>query len=87
MAAGFLSKPGSDYGPCATLEDGHECTHIDCVATRGIAGTKCRICAEPIGYDRRFYNDPHDGLVHEVCLSNEIEAELAATRESRRVVA
>ena len=69
MAAGMLSKPGSEYGPCAG-----ECDHTDCAATRRMAETPCRICKEPIGYDRRFYREDDGSLVHAVCLEEEVSA-------------
>ncbi len=52
MAAGTLSKPGTDFGPCET-----DCKHRDCQQTRDMATKSCGICSEPIGYDRRFYRD------------------------------
>jgi hypothetical protein len=50
MAAGILSKPGTEYGPCAK-----ECQHTDCRKTREMAEARCTICRKPIGYDTRFY--------------------------------
>lgn len=70
MAAGVLSKPGTEYGPCA-----EPCRHIDCAGTRTIAETVCRYCDKPIGYDRRFYND--EGYVHSSCSEDAIEQERA----------
>lgn len=75
MAAGMLSSPGTEYGPCE-----NDCDHRDCAATRTMAATVCRICKVQIGYDRRFYSegDPakmvRRGLVHAVCLHEEIES-------------
>lgn len=66
MAAGILSKPGSESGPCLT-----NCNHSDCDSTREMAQTVCVMCGEPIGYERRFYRDPKRGLVHAVCLESE----------------
>lgn len=74
MAAGMLASPGTEYGPCE-----NDCDHRDCTATRKMAATVCRICKVQIGYDRRFYSegDPvqmvRRGLVHAVCLHEEIE--------------
>jgi hypothetical protein len=50
MAAGILSKPGTQYGPCEA-----ECQHVDCQGTREMAAAPCLICKKPIGYDTRFY--------------------------------
>ena len=69
MAAGFLSKPGTEYGPCDPI-----CGHTDCAQTRQMANTPCRICGEPIGYERRFFDSKRDGIVHEVCLVTELAA-------------
>lgn len=67
MAAAALPAPGTQYGPCEG-----DCDHRDCAATRRMASAKCRICGEPIGYERRFFIE--DGAsVHEVCLYEEIE--------------
>lgn len=74
MAAGYLSKPGTEYGPC---EGG--CEHRDCAATREMAATVCRFCGEPIGYDRGFYwGDRIEDRAHASC------AEAAADREAGR---
>ena len=43
-----------------------------------MASTPCRICAKEIGYDRRFFRETGDILVHEVCALEEIERERAA---------
>lgn len=69
MAAGRLPKPGTEYGPCAV-----ECNHIDCAHTREDAKCVCRICAKPIGYDVRYYDEGKRDLVHALCLENEIDA-------------
>jgi len=76
MAAGVLSKPGTEYGPCA-----EPCHHIDCAGSRTIADTVCRYCDKPIGYDRRIYYD--EGYVHASCSEDAIEQELA-TRNSAK---
>lgn len=69
MAAGVLPKPGSKYGPCKK----QSCGHLDCVEQRKMAVTKCVICDIPIGYEKRFYDERERGLVHAVCLEEEIE--------------
>lgn len=68
MAAGFLSAPGTEYGPC------NECHHTDCAQMRGTADSICPHCGESIGYDRRFFElecDQRVALgaqyVHESC--------------------
>lgn len=71
MAAGHLSPPGTEYGPCY-----EPCGHNDCFATRTMAISKCRICLGAIGYDRRFYKET-DGLVHASCLEGEVDTETA----------
>ena len=70
MAAGVLSAPGTEFGTCA-----EPCLHTDCAGTRSIAETICRFYDEPIGYDRRIYNDA--GYVHASCLEDSIEQERA----------
>lgn len=69
MAAGVLSEPGTQYGPC--IED---CKHVDCAATRRHAAVICPDCHKPIGYGNRFYRDQEEGeeadwtrLVHMMC--------------------
>lgn len=78
MAAGSLSPPGSEFGPCES-----ECQHVDCASTRKLAAMQCIHCDEPIGFDRMFYQVQPDGepawskLAHQSC-------ELAAmAREDR----
>lgn len=71
MAAAFISKPGSEYGPCKRF-----CEHRDCAASRATASTVCRFCDKPIGYETRFYNE--DGYVHAACLEDSIETERKA---------
>jgi len=68
MAAGILITLGGQFGPCADL-----CQHSDCKSTRIIAETLCRFCANPIGFNRRFYND--NGYVHASCLEDAVEQE------------
>lgn len=66
MAAAALPRPGTKYGPCQ-----NRCQHIDCVATRRMAESNCSSCAEPIGYERRFYREElpggSDDLIHAAC--------------------
>jgi len=52
MAAGHLSPPGTESGPCE-----EECIHKDCASTRFLASRLCAECGEPIGYDTRFFQD------------------------------
>lgn len=66
MASGILSAPGSKFGPCE-----QECSHVDCRKTREMASSKCRICGEVIGYDRRCYSEASGVLVHASCLEDE----------------
>ena len=78
MAAGALSPPGSEAGPCL-LEAGQEvCPHFDCKLTRADAAAPCQICSKPIGYETRFYLAPEAigrQLVHAVCLEKQVEKE------------
>lgn len=75
MAAGFLSKPGTEHGPC------EECKHTDCAMTRRIAESDCEICGEPIGYEKRFVKGSipvfkgtrPDRFQHEVCAHQQQE--------------
>lgn len=69
MAAGVLSKPGTQYGPCEV-----DCKHIDCAATRKQAETDCAKCALVIGYETRFYRLPDGALVHAECEELAMEA-------------
>jgi hypothetical protein len=72
MAAGILSIPGTQFGPCADA-----CHHSDCASTRMIAESVCRFCDKEIGFDTRFYND--NGYVHASCLEDAIEQERSTT--------
>lgn len=78
MAAGVLSEPGGEHGPCVV----RTCGHRDCDAVRAIADARCPHCGEPIGYDRRFYAGPAGGEAtqaeHALCLEQKIEAEQKA---------
>jgi hypothetical protein len=52
MAAATLPRPSATPpGPCE-----EKCGHGDCHLTRLMAGWRCGICHEPIGYDRGFYD-------------------------------
>ena len=72
MAAGILSAPGTEHGPCEEI-----CAHKDCALTRKMATVLCHHCGQPIGYDRGFFAvdtigiTDHTKLVHSTC---EIEA-------------
>jgi hypothetical protein len=83
MAAGFLSQPGSKYGPCQPT-----CEHKDCALTRMMAETLCTICDQPIGYDTDFYR-AGDGtnpnrLDHALCAELQVEAEQRCQNSSLR---
>jgi len=76
MAAGIYPHPGSSIGPCQMTKVGTmglaACEHVDCNYTRRRAEAPCSICGERIGYDRRYYIDPHnkDFDVHATCLED-----------------
>lgn len=78
MAAGILPKPGSEF-----LCKG-KCEHTDCNHIRQDAAALCRICQKPIGFGRQFYRDTTPqgietgGLVHAICLAEEIERQAKA---------
>lgn len=76
MAAGRLPpETGSEFSPCV------KCEHIDCAAIRVTAGSICRYCEKPIGWETGFYKDDQaDGSewVHSLCEELAIEAEMAA---------
>jgi len=80
MAAGMLPpETGSEFSPCA------KCGHRDCAAIRVTAGSICRHCDEPIGWETRFYNDDDPEIkrrtgtninyVHALCEELAIEEE------------
>lgn len=54
-----------------------KCEHKDCAETRRMAGLKCAICDEEIGYDNGFYTRDfnNDILVHTLCAWEEAEIE------------
>ena len=68
MAAGRIPAPGTEYGPCAD-----DCAHRDCAATRRQAAAACRICGEPIGYERAYFVGD-DGAVHASCMFDATES-------------
>lgn len=80
MAAGVLSAPGSEYGPCES-----ECWHRDCSLTRDMAAAVCSHCGESIGYDTRFYNvsdmKQPDTYVHASCEEKRIDEQSSAVDE------
>lgn len=69
MAAGYLSVPGSEWGPCTEA-----CGHTDCAATRRMAATICHHCNEEIGYVLGFFDIGRDDerrgvvLAHSRCV-------------------
>jgi hypothetical protein len=73
MAAGVLSSPGTEFGPCAD-----PCQHKDCAATRLTSVSFCVICGEQIGYETRYYmadgGTPKDGpWEHAACAEQAID--------------
>lgn len=75
MSASTLRAPGAKYGPCE-----RPCSHMDCEASRKMAAAVCPLCAKPIGWDTRFYDDRSNhglGLVHALCLEEQVEREQA----------
>lgn len=67
MAAGILSNPGTESGPCEK-----PCQHVDCAETRRMASSRCRLCRASIGYGRQFFIEGVE-LVHVLCLFRELE--------------
>ena len=65
MASSRITDQG-EFAPCA------DCTHIDCVQLRNTVQGTCRLCEEPIGYNRNYYLDPEKpkAYVHAVCLED-----------------
>lgn len=77
MAAGVLPpESGSEFSPCA------KCEHRDCSATRFIAGSLCRRCEKPLGWDVRYYVESTESgpvtWVHALCEELAIEAEMGS---------
>lgn len=83
MAALPFPAPGAEYGPCAD----ESCDHADCQASRAAAACICRICLQPIGYERPAYDEwdeqtaeaqqvhgRYGFFVHQVCFLNEVDA-------------
>jgi hypothetical protein len=62
MAYITIPEPGSEEegAPCA-----EECKHNDCIANKKIAGSKCSVCGEPVGYNRKV--TALNGHAHAVC--------------------
>jgi len=69
MAAGRISKPGKEYGPCEG-----ECHHTACMELRKIAAAACTICGEAIGYGHCFYREADNTLVHADCAEHRLHA-------------
>lgn len=82
MAAGALSAPGTQYGPCV-----EPCEHRDCASTRELAEKICPHCNEPIGYDRNFYQDgTWTTLEHQLCALRALEeAKVGTSATPKRV--
>lgn len=73
MAAGFVSAPGTEFGPCVL-----GCAHKDCADSRRIAQSKCEICKKPIGYDKRYYQSENWTVFgHAVCANKEAEKRIS----------
>jgi hypothetical protein len=73
MASGTLAAPGTKYGPCEGA-----CEHRDCSHARQMAAVVCRICEQPIGFEKMFYDEHLHGklcvdLVHAFCAEGEIK--------------
>lgn len=65
MAYGVMPDPG---GP--TVCD--DCDHDDCEYWRGLAGTPCDLCGDPVaGGDR--YVERGDGIAHYICHLEDLE--------------
>lgn len=82
MAAGFLSAPGTEYGPCDTV-----CKHYDCKDTRALAAAPCLHCGEPIGYEVPFYDLSADYFAgktyaHAKCEERALAEQAAADAEA-----
>ena len=66
-----IPEPGSEFGPC--LDE--KCGHTDCAASREQAAAKCRVCGEPIGYNRGFYGPDETGrAIHFACIDEELKS-------------
>ena len=69
MAAGMLSAPGTQYGPCK-----EKCRHTDCAALRKTAESNCTICNKAIGYENAFYAK-EETYVHALCEEQRIKGD------------
>jgi hypothetical protein len=69
MAATWITKPGTKFGPCKSSR----CGHVDCTALRQTAKCVCKFCETEIGFDRRFYKDDVHGVCHASCLEDHYE--------------
>ena len=70
MAAGTLSAPGTEFGPCALGPNGeYLCSHNDCAVSYGMANVRCPHCGKRIGFDEPFYRigDDWTELAHQWC--------------------
>lgn len=68
MAAGIISPPGSEFGPCES-----DCTHRDCAESRMMAEVLCGLCHERIGYDVRLYGSGRK-LDHAACREKDADS-------------
>ena len=70
-----LPRPGAKGGPCTPLGEAVDrngdavcCKHPQCISTRALAESACRVCARPIGYDVPYHALPdRQGYVHSRC--------------------
>jgi hypothetical protein len=85
MAAGRLPKPGTKHGPCEGA-----CKHLDCAEVKREAELICRLCKDPIGFERGFFRmfsrgplgeliEGRDERVHSSCAYDESESKRNAT--------
>ena len=82
VAAGQLSAPGTEFGPCGIEDDKPTCVHPGCWTTHGMATSRCVHCGKPIGYETGFFNvTSYDEravgvqtLAHELCEYESVEA-------------
>jgi len=78
MASNIVSAPGTQHGPCL------DCDHPDCRGLRNIAAATCGLCAQPIGYERRFYQAADKtNYLHAVCIEHSIKPVGATGRSPR----
>jgi len=82
MAQGFMAAPGTEYGPCADEDCGHD---TQCGFARRLLALPCDLCGETIGPDVGYFNaTPDDApvwtvLVHSLCEYERIDREREAT--------